>query len=394
MGELGLRDLLVAYGNGDNSVFAELQGVVWEAIHAEALAAHSEEELSALLDTVMSELRKIDVSELSDEDAAHHRVAQTVIQALREAFLREAVWRLRRGDQDAEGKVYSEVGKIVDKVADRLSSNEGNWWVCEHSNGALYHVLKKLKSNSFDESKCADDRSLKKWIKTTARRYLQGKARRWTEPVVAMADKDMQDRLSQIPDPSSVRPGPNDGQQLDAREMAEGLAAVHAAVSEWLQCGKGAVDYSALYWWFFRARLYTLLRRSEKGARDWQSLLACVEEFCRWDDRVKQLRFRAGWPCIGNLWKKLSPSLEDGANLTADMVIDAARALQAGVTASADQYYQWHKRLMKKLAQFNEDGVLNAIEAAPDAVTLWRKSMLGGETSTEQPENGPGEHAE
>lgn len=388
MGERGLRDLVVAYRNGDGSVFLALQEVVEEVARAEALAPNVHEKLSHVVDNVMSELQRVDPSELSDECAARRRLSEEVVRGLCKRSLLEAVLRMRRGDEEAGWEALRQIDRIVRNVAQRLTSGEGNWSAEDHSEGALYHVLKKLKSDAFDESLCPKEAALRKWIRTTAERYMRGQARRWKGAGIMTGDKEMQkELLPEFADPSPAREKPNHLQALVFRGIAGEFAVIQRAVAERL-CGMGrTVDWAAICWWFCREELYTLLRRREKGAVDWHSLLECVETWCYWDDDVQTLRFREGWPCIGDLWSALRSSLEAEANLTADMVIDAARALRPDVRITGDQLYQWRRRLKKELDRLDQDGFLDTIEVAPDAVALWKRLMLRSDKTIAQPEH-------
>ncbi len=388
MGERGLRDLVVAYGNGDGSVFLALQEVVEEVARAEALAPDAHEKLSHVVDNVMSQLRHVDASELPDDDAVRHRITEEVSHWLCRCSLTEAVWRMRRGDTQAEWEALRGVDRIVQKVARRLTSVEGNWSADDHSEGALDHVLKKLKSNAFDESLCPKEAALTKWIRTTAERYIRGQARRWKGVGIVTGDEEMQDSLlPEFADPSPAREKPNHLQALVFRQIAGEFAVIQRAVAKRLHGVGRTVDWAAIYWWFCREELYTALRRQGKRAADWHSVLECVEEWCSWDDDVQALRFRDGWPCIGDLWRELRPSLEARANLTADMIVDAARALQPDVPITGDQLYQWRRRLKKELDRLDQEGFLDTIEVAPDAVVLWRRLMLRSDETIAQPED-------
>ncbi len=288
------------------------------------------------------------------------------------------VARSEQGDGAALLELYQLVHRHIENSCQPPENDPE--YVSDAANHVLLQIwLGKLPANV---RRSADD--AKGWIVTVAQNRMRtqlrqrsrgGKrTRRMSElgngnvpPEVALA------RCSVIPDAEHEPPAAASARW---RQLVRQLTHCHRWAATQLSERRGrAIDYVAVYWLFFRTRLYQmLLSGCQRETVLHADIGQTVADAVPWDSTVEALRPKDGWPQLATVWRAWQGYCCRQGRVGQRTVTAVVTQLVPEAKASPATWYQWIRRMRQALAEtVNEDFPPDELRDAASAMawTFW-----------------------
>lgn len=289
--------------------------------------------------------------------------------------IRNLIQQYRQRDENAAHRLWDYVRSVLEaKYVRRREVDVDD--IVSHV------VLQLFWHDAFDVSRCDSENAFKAWVKRVADNFYCdfirqiGSRRKLVRIVSDIGGIDDDPKLEDIA-PGSCGSFPNRNSsaesEVDAiRQYFRKLENLHEYVVTQLRGLRGEVDFAAVYCFDLRFWMYTLLRRSDDLPGRRNNLLETTELLIPWTEQISTSRFQPSWPPLGQIWKHITPLMEEGRAVDMSHVLNAAAQLNPSFNGNGPQYYQWRRRLRKRLQDLVTEEVIDQLGIDAESYKVWK----------------------
>ncbi len=216
---------------------------------------------------------------------------------------------------------------------------------------AVNHVLLQIYRNKVGGQALHSDAAARAWIEKVAKNYIRREHRlRRRRPRPASGTRHGADDDPGLLE-SCPAPEPTDRRtSAQWHQIVRDLPGCHAwAVAQLDKNRSRRVDYVAVYWLFFRARVGGMLAAAADPKPAPELLLGSVEQTSPWDDRIASRTPRAGWPTLGQVWQAWRRRWCREGQSTYRALIETISDGWPEARADAVVWHQWVSRVRRRL---------------------------------------------
>lgn len=243
-------------------------------------------------------------------------------------------------------------------------------------------MLKLLEEHLFDIHRCDSESNFRAWVLKVADRKIkdqkrqqrarQRKERLASELIEDDADVGLAEVAEYRDNRATNRISVSGPQRPGLFDYCRRLDTLHQYVTEQLVRCCGSVDYVAVYHFEFRFWTYTLLRRTNDVPEHEKYLLEIVESAIPWTTVVSARAFQPSWPTLGQIWEGVTPRMREGQPVDMSHVLNAAAQLNPSFNGNGPQYYQWRRRLRKRLQDLVTEEVIAQLGTDAESYEVWK----------------------